>query len=110
MFFSLESAQSPALCATPGTKTSTVGLNLPFSKISPSSFERNKAFSDLVAKMFQEGESQDIKSPQLLSHCNLESISHGTVLYNLLFREFLKGISESRDECSCHFSANLQSW
>lgn len=79
MFFSLESAQSPALCTVPATKTSTVGLNLPFSKISPASFEQNKAFCILVAKMIQEGEPQGIKSPQLFSHCNLESISQSSV-------------------------------
>lgn len=61
MFFSLECAQSAALCAAPGTKTSTVGLNLPFSKISFSSFEQNKAFSIFVVKIIQEGERQHIE-------------------------------------------------
>lgn len=61
MFFSLGCTQSPALCAAPGTKTSTVGLNLPFSKISFSSFEQNKVFSIFVVKMIQEVEWQCIE-------------------------------------------------
>lgn len=101
MLFSLESAQSPTLCTALDTKTSTVGLSLPFSKIFLPllSFEKNKDFCILVAKTFQEGEPQGIKSPHHLSHCNLESVSqtsmntwqfYGTLLYILLFRAFLR--------------------
>lgn len=79
MLFSLESAQSPALWAALGPKTSTVGLNLPSSKTRPASFEQNKAFCIFEANMVQEGEPQGIKSTQLLSHCNLESISQPSV-------------------------------
>lgn len=79
MFFSLESAQSPALWAVQDTKTSTVGLNLPFSKICPASFEQNKAFCVFEAKMVGKGEPQGIKSTQLLFHCNLEIIPQPSV-------------------------------
>lgn len=79
MFFSLESAQSSALCTALGTKTSTLGLNLPFSKIPRASFEQNKAFYILVAKTIQEGEPQGIKSPKQHSHCNLEFVSQPSV-------------------------------
>lgn len=43
--------------------------------ICPASFEQNKAFCIFEPKMVQEREPQGIKSTQLLSHCNLESIS-----------------------------------